>query len=55
MSDLSFWKVGFNGVLGGRFFLVKKAGPRERPSQGDDEALKTLHGELFAGHVLSPS
>ena len=52
MSDLSLWKVGFKGGLGGQFFLCK-VGARERPSQGD-EALKTLH-ELFAGHDLSPS
>ena len=28
MSDVSFWKVGFKGVLGGRFFLVEGGASR---------------------------
>ena len=35
MSDLSFWKVGFKEVLGGRFFLVEGGASRETQSGGE--------------------
>ena len=35
MSDLAFWKVGFKGVLGERFFLVEGGASRETQSGGE--------------------